>query len=124
MMACVSPALMVRATPDRISFFASSVVTETCRPLISSVAISVAFSLMGKSVLGVGDVHMDLTVANLDGEHGDRLGGRRRGRGTGAQVETGPVQPALDALRRQLALRQRQLGGRALVAQLLHRVSL
>src|SRR5262245_18650558 len=39
MTACVSPARMVRSTPARISFSTSSATTETCRSLISRVAI-------------------------------------------------------------------------------------
>src|SRR5215211_7721079 len=37
MIACVSPALMVRSTPLRISLAPPSAATETCRSLISKV---------------------------------------------------------------------------------------
>src|SRR5689334_8229365 len=108
MIAWVSPSRMVRSTPLRISLGPSSVCTETCRSLISSVAMSVL------SDVGVG---VDQYVVAVDprGVHGDRDGGREAGGLAGAQVEAGAVQPALDGAVLHVALRERDRRVAALV---------
>src|SRR3954454_11231638 len=108
MIACVSPSLMVRSTPLRISFGPSSVSTETCRSLISSVAMSVVSQVL---------VGVDQYVVPVDlyGVDGDRLG-RRWARGlAAAQVEARPVHPALDGAVVHVALGQGDRGVAALV---------
>src|SRR4029453_11339848 len=99
MIAWVSPSLMVSVTPLRISLAPSSVSTETRRSLMSSVLICMSLSSGEKvwsarvyAVEGHAGVDVDLVVAHLDREHGDRLGGRQPGGLAGAQVETRAVQ--------------------------------
>src|SRR4051794_634554 len=101
MIACVSPSRMVRLTPFRISFGPSSVFTETCRSLISSVAMSVVSQ-------GIGRLQVDQYVVTGDLHRKDRNGfGRRRTeRLAGAQVEAGAVHPALDLAPLDVALGQ------------------
>src|SRR4051794_10966230 len=120
MIACVWPSLMVRSTPLRISlgpFPSLPVSTVTCRSRISSVAMKCLPNGVGaKSVVdGVG--HVDEHVVAVDGDRVDRhgLGRRRAARLAGAQVEPGPVQPALDLAALDVALRKRDGGVRALV---------
>src|SRR4051794_28791844 len=116
MIACVWPPSMVRSTPLRISLGPSSVSTVTCRSRMSSVAM-VCVSLLSRSVVVERGVEVDEHVVALDphGVDGDRLGGRRPGRLAGAQVEAGPVQPALDLAALDVALRQRDRRVGALV---------
>src|SRR3954469_16982557 len=99
MIACVSPSLMVRSTPLRISLGPSSVSTETCRSLISSVAMSVLSQVL---------VRVDQYVAPVDlhGVDGNRLGGRRTGGLAGPEVEARAVHPALDGAVVHVALGQ------------------
>src|ERR671931_199294 len=105
MMACVSPCFTVRSTPLRISFVALSASTVTCRSRISSVA-------MGASgLLGEGDEHV--VPFDLYGVYGDGARGREAGRLTGAQVEAGAVQPALDLAVLHLAFGQGHVRVRA-----------
>src|ERR1700712_5612580 len=89
MIAWVSPSLMVRSTPLRISLAPSSVSTDTCRALISSVAMSVVSQVL---------VGVDQYVVPVDlyGVDRDRLGGRRTGGLAGPEVEARAVHPALD----------------------------
>src|SRR6478672_6999435 len=108
MIAWVSPSLMVRSTPLRISLGPSSVSTETCRSLISSVAMSVV------SQVRVG-VDQYVVPVDLHGVDGDRLGGRGPGGLAGAQVEARPVHPALDRAVVNVALGERDRGVAALV---------
>src|SRR5580704_12715575 len=112
MMACVCPADTVRSTPRRISRLppaASS--TLTCRSRMSRVAIASYFF----RYLGERDV--DVVALDLHLVGGHRLGGRRPGGVAGAQVKTGPVQPALHGVVVDLALGQRDLRVRADVTQ-------
>src|SRR5947208_2871508 len=101
MIAWVSPSLMSRSTPLRISLGPSSVLTETCRSLISSVAMSVLLRWSSVSrpldVVGLGgEVDEYVVPGDLHGEDGDRLGGRRPERLAAAEVEARAVHPALD----------------------------
>ncbi len=64
MIAWVSPSLMVRSTPLRISLGPSSVSTETCRSLISSVAMSV------RLLIGVSRSMSTSSPSILDGVDG------------------------------------------------------
>src|SRR5438045_2367717 len=94
MSACVSPCFTVRSTPRRISFVTPSLaVTETCRLRISSVATSVTPSQHGD---GVAQSDIDVIAVDLDGIDGHRAIRRKAGRAAAAQVESRPVQPALD----------------------------
>src|SRR4051812_2950039 len=105
MMACVSPCFTVRSTPRRISRGPPSASTETCRSLISSVA-------MGASgLLGEGDEHV--VPFDLYGVYGDGARGGEAGRLAGAQVEGRAVQPALDHAVLDLALREGDVRVRA-----------
>src|SRR5882757_9982537 len=105
MMAWVSPCFTVRSTPLRISLVELSASTVTCRSWISSVA-------MGDSGLLVdGDEHV--VPNDLDGVYGHGPGGGQSGRLSGAQVEGGAVQPALDRAVLHLSLGQRDVGVRA-----------
>src|SRR5262245_58359992 len=60
---------------------------------------------------------VDVVPVYLDWVGGDRLRGRRPGRLASAQVEARPVQPALDSVVVDLALRERDLFVRADVIQ-------
>src|SRR5215203_5459957 len=112
MIAWVSPCFTVRSTPRRISVGPPSVSTETCRSLISSVA-------MGTSgLLGDGDEH--IVPFDLYGVYGDGPGGGRPGGLSGTQVEAGAVQPALDLAVLHLALGERDVGVRADVVDGVH----
>src|ERR1700761_8891848 len=107
MMAWVSPSATVRLTPRRISRSEPSAsLTEACRSRISRVD-TVQLLLYR---------HEDVVALDLDGVTGHRLGGGHRGRPTGPQVEARPVQPALDGVAVDLALRQGHGGVRAPVA--------
>src|SRR4051812_29181584 len=121
MMACVSPALIVRSTPLRISLGASSLTTETCRSLISRVAMTNGSpGGLTKSVRGDGDVDENVAVTDVDGVDVDRFAGGWRGGRAGLQVEARPVQPALDPLAGDLALAQRHRGVRAQIRECVH----
>src|SRR4051812_8116165 len=114
MIAWVSPSLMVRSTPLRISLGPSSVSTVTCRSRISRVLMSVL--LLGSAVVERGGrVDEHVVALHAHGVDGDRLGGREAGRLAGAEVEARAVQPALDLAALDVALRQRDRGVRALV---------
>src|SRR5437763_1964511 len=103
MIACVSPCLMVRSTPLRISRAPSPPSTVTCRSLISSVA-TVALLLDGD---------VDVVALDLHGIGGDGTVGRKAGGPAAAQVEPRPVQPALDGAVLDIAVRQVDVGMRA-----------
>src|SRR3954453_9590852 len=134
MIAWVSPSLVVRSTPLRISLVpvpSVPVSTVTCRSRISSVAIvSFLFSQMssyvgsrpagrpvdGRRMAGGSagpaahrgvDVDEDVVADHLDRVDGHRLGRRGPARLAGAQVEAGPVQPALDLAALHLPLGER-----------------
>src|SRR5512139_447685 len=106
MIAWVSPCLTVRSTPRRISRGPASVSTETCRSRISRVA-------MWSGLLDSVDRDEDVVAVDLDGVDGDGLGGRQSGGPPGEQVETRAVQPALEGLVLDLALREGDVRVRA-----------
>src|SRR3954469_21833693 len=112
MIAWVSPSLMIRSTHMKISMWpsepSSCTATLTCRSLISSVAMSVVSHWC---------VQVDEYVfaVDSDGIDGYGLCGRRAGRLAGAEVEAGPVHPALDRAALHVALGERDRGVRALV---------
>src|SRR4051812_40899185 len=114
MIACVSPSLMVRSTPLRISLGPSSVSTETCRSLISSVAMSVLSQVLVR-------VDQYVVPVDLHGVDGDRLGGRRTGGLAGPEVEARAVHPALDGAVVHVPLGQ---GDRSVAALVLDREDL
>src|SRR3954469_5701775 len=132
MIAWVSPSLMVRSTPLRISLVpvpSVPVSTVTCRSRISSVAIGVfLFSQLlwversvwvWRSVGGRAERSLDVDEHVVAG-HLDRVDRHRLGRRWAAglarpQVEAGAVQPALDLAALDVPLRQRDRGVRALV---------
>src|SRR6476469_2979697 len=113
MMACVSPELMVRSTPRRISLVPSSTSTETWRSRISSVVMVV--SLSSVQVTGDGDEHV--VAVDLHGVDGDRADRRGAGRVAGPNVEPGAVQPALEGAAVDLALGERDVGVGASVVE-------
>src|SRR5690242_119304 len=116
MIAWVSPSRIVSVTPLRISLSSSSVLTVTWRSLISRVLMwcfsfrwsrlrsTTDRSLGCDAVQGGGDVDVHVGAADVDGERGDRLGGREPGGLAGAEVEARAVQPALDRAALDLAL--------------------
>src|SRR6476620_12689527 len=109
MMAWVSPELMVRSTPRRISLVPSSISTETWRSRISSVVMwSAHFG-------GDGDEHV--VAVDLHGVDGDGDGRRGAGRVAGPNVEPGAVQPALEGAAVDLALGERDVGVGASVVE-------
>src|ERR1700712_697286 len=114
MIACVSPSLMVRSTPLRISLnpseppSSSDAATETCRSVISSVAMSVVSQVLV-------EVDQYVVPVDLHGVNRDRLGGRRTGGLAGPEVEARPVHPALDGAVVHVALGQRHSRVAALV---------
>src|SRR3954453_2320025 len=129
MIAWVSPSRIVSVTPLRISLSSSSVLTETCRSLISRVLMLVGsprscvrrseageaqnfvgYSLGGDSVQGGGDVDVHLGAAYLDGEGRHGFGGGKTGGLAGAEVEPRAVEPALERAALDLALAQRDRG--------------
>src|SRR4051812_20559103 len=100
MMAWISPVLTVRLTPLRISSGsapASETLTVTCRSRITRELIW--------SGLLKGDEHV--VTVDLHGINRDGAGGRQTGRPPGGEVETGPVQPALDRALLDISLGQR-----------------
>src|SRR3954471_3791379 len=103
MIACVSPCLMVRSTPLRISRAPSPPSTLTCRSLISSVATV--------SLLLDGDV--DVIAVDLHGIGRDGTVGRQAGGLAAAQVEARAVQPALDGAVLYVAVGEVDVGVRA-----------
>src|SRR6202012_4437429 len=114
MMAWVSPSATVRLTPRRISRLPPSLsVTSTCRSRISRVDTFRTPSLSRN--LGIrGDE--DVVALDLHCVDRHRLRRREPGRLAGAQVEARVVQPALDRETVDLALRERDGGVRAPVA--------
>src|SRR3954447_19825894 len=129
MIAWVSPSRIVSVTPLRISLPSSSVLTETCRSLISRMLMLVGsprscvrrseagearnfvgYSLRGDSVQGGGDVDVHIGSAYLDREGRHGFGGGKAGRLAGAEVEPRAVEPALDRAALDLALAQRDRG--------------
>src|SRR6476469_7464487 len=98
MIAWVSPARTVRSTPRRISLASSPSPTVTCRLRISRTDTLVRSSVAGRGGKGAVGLGVDVHVLPLHADRidGHRLGGRQVGGFAGAQVETGPVQPALD----------------------------
>src|SRR6478752_10441103 len=108
MIAWVSPLLMVRSTPLRISLRSPSASTVTWRLRISRV-------LMRSGLLldGVVDVDVDGVAVDLHGVHGDRLGRGKAERLAGLQLELRAVQPAVDDAVEDVALGERDLGVRA-----------
>src|SRR5580692_9251330 len=112
MIACVSPDLIVRSTPrstSRLSPAAS--VTPACRLRISRVDMYLSWS----GYWSEGDEHVVAIDLDFIGRHG--LGGRRPRGLAGAQVEAGPVQPALHRVVVYVALGQRHFRMRADIAQ-------
>src|SRR5699024_5820726 len=99
MMAWVSPELMVRSTPRRISFSPVSVSTVTCRSRISRVVIWLS---PREGSVGQGDEHV--LALDLHGVYGNGLGGRQAGGLAGVHIEARAVQPALDGLAVQVSL--------------------
>src|SRR5690606_5613729 len=117
MIAWVSPAFTVRSTPRRISFVPSEPTpTETWRSRISSVAIMLVVPSSWVLVAG-GERHVHVAGLDLGLVGGDRLRGRRVGGLAAAQVEAGPVQPALDGAVVDLSLGEGHLGVRADVVE-------
>src|SRR5690348_13204031 len=114
MIACVSPSRMVRLTPLRISLGPSSVLTETCRSLISSVAMS---------VLSCSQVDQYVVAGDLHREDRNGLGGRRSERLAGAEVEARTVHPALDLAALDVTLGERDGRVAALVLDGVERVA-
>src|SRR6478752_3503864 len=110
MIAWVSPLLMVRSTPLRISLRSPSASTVTWRLRISRV-------LMRSGLLldGVVDVDVDGVAVDLHGVHGDRLGRGEGQRLAGAELELAAVQPAVDDAAVDVALGESDLGVRARV---------
>src|SRR3954464_14870642 len=106
MIACVSPARIVRVTPLRISLAPSSVATVTWRSRISRVLTVGSFASRvsvrsgaagsGRAVERGVDVDEDVVALDSHGVDRDRLEGRERRGLAGAQVEGRAVQPALD----------------------------
>src|SRR4051812_39055344 len=98
MIAWVSPERTVRSTPRRISLASSPSPTVTCRSRISRTDNSSYSSVVGRDGEGAVGLGVDVHVLSLHADRvdGDRLGGRQVGGFAGAQVEAGPVQPALD----------------------------
>src|SRR3954451_888760 len=123
MIACVSPSLMVRSTPFRISLGplpSLPVSTVTCRSRISSVDMCISlFRLRCRSgsdvVQGGGHVDEHVVAVDLHGVDRDRLGRGKSGGLAGAEVEARTVQPALDLTALDVPLGQRDRGVRALV---------
>src|SRR3954447_7744661 len=123
MIACVSPSLMVRSTPFRISLGplpSLPVSTVTCRSRISSVDMCISlFRLRCRSgsdvVQGGGHVDEHVVAVDLHGVDRDRLGRGKSGGLAGAEVEARTVQPALDLTALDVALGQWDRGVRALV---------
>src|SRR4051794_32930911 len=118
MIACVSPDRTVRSTPFRIGFWPSSVMTATCRLVISSVAMS-AFPIdVVVDVVRVVDVDEDVSRVDAAGVDRDRLGGRQTRGLAGAEVEPRAVQPAFDlaTVGVHVTFAQGDRGVRALVA--------
>src|SRR3954451_15391209 len=107
MIACVSPLRTVSVTPLRISLSPSSVVTETCRSLISRVLMLLGYSLWGYSVQGLLDVDVDVCASYVDRESGDGLRRRQAGGLAGAQVEARTVEIALHRAVLDVALAER-----------------
>src|SRR3954467_6889625 len=105
MMACVSPCFTLGSTPLRISFVAFSASTVTCRSRISSVAMNAS------GLLGDGDENV--VPFDLYGVYGHGARRGEAGRLSGAQVERGAVQPALDLAVLHLALGERDVRVRA-----------
>src|SRR6478736_1046812 len=112
MIACVSPALMVRSTPRRIGFGPSFVSTLTCRSRISRVGMGFSSESSGSAV----DVDEHALAVDGQGVDGDGADGRGAQRLAGAQVEPRPVQPALHGAALDLAVGQRHRAVRADVA--------
>src|SRR6478752_4341200 len=112
MIAWVSPALMVRSTPLRISLRSPSASTVTWRLRISRV-------LMRSGLLldGVVDVDVDGVAVDLHGVDGDRLGRGEGQRLAGAQVELAAVEPAVDDAAVDVTLGEGDLGVRARVEE-------
>src|SRR6478735_7665766 len=112
MIAWVSPLLMVRSTPLRISLRSPSASTVTWRLRISRV-------LMRSGLLldGVVDVDVDGVAVDLHGVDGDRFGRGEGQRLAGAQVELTAVQPAVDDPAVDVALGESDLGVRARVGE-------
>src|SRR5512141_187602 len=89
MIAWVSPSPRVSVTPLRLSLGPSSVSTETCRSLLSSVLIVVSlfsevWSAGADAVGRLGGVDVDAVGAHVDREHRDRLGRGQSGGLAGA----------------------------------------
>src|SRR6476661_1844784 len=103
MMACVSPVLMVRLTPFRISLVPCSVSMLTCRSLISRVDMLFFLSVRksggtGRSVVvyrstvhNVGHVHINVVSVDGDGENGDGVISRQLKGLSAAEVKLGTV---------------------------------
>src|SRR3954451_1686279 len=103
MMAWVSPLAIVRSTPRRIGLAPSLVSTLTCRSRISSVAM---YSVPLECADGGVDVDEHALAVDGQGVDRHRPDGGQTGRLSGAQVEPGAVQPALDGAAVHLAVRQ------------------
>src|SRR6478752_779976 len=112
MIAWVSPLLMVRSTPFRISLVVPSASTVTWRLRISRVLMRSGL-LLG----GVVDVDVDGVAVDLHGVHGDRLGRGEGQRLAGAELELGAVEPAVDDAAVDVALGESDLGVRARVGE-------
>src|SRR6478752_6781116 len=105
MIAWVSPALMVRSTPLRISLRSPSASTVTWRLRISRVLMR-----SGLLVQRVVDVDIDDAVFDLGGIDRNRVRGGQAQLLARAQVEFRAVQPAVDDVAVDVAFRQGDLG--------------